>query len=390
MRLGVLKDIKKEEYRVICTPAEVMTFVDAGHEVFVQHDAGLAASFPDEEYVKAGAKIVDDAATIYSECDLIAKVKEIEESEYSMLKPGQIIYTCVHPAAHREEVQALLDNKVISFAAEDTHRHGSPNCESAGKVGAFFGLHSLMKTSGGMGKFASGLGGAPGVNALVLGCGVVGKGAIEFLHTAGANVTVASRTVGNLRKTQYEYMGTIDTMVSNRYNLKEMLPRVDLLVNCVRWPKDAKDFMITREMVASMPKGSVIVDISNDYGVIETFHETTHDDPTYVEEGVVHYCVSNIPSAISKSASIAYAAGIANHLLSILNNGVKGACERDGYLRRGMVTYDGYLTHEETSKIQDRPWVEPEVLLGIDPETMDPAPKNTSTRSDNFYPEFYK
>lgn len=390
MKLGVLKDIKTNEYRVICTPAEIMTFVDAGHEILVENNAGLEAGFDNEEYIKAGAKIVDDSAVIYNNCDLIVKVKEIEPSEYCMLKPDQIIYTCIHPAANPMEVDALLKNKVISFAAEDTHRYGSPNCEAAGKAGAFFGLNCLTKTNGGMGKFVTGLGGAQGVRALVLGCGVVGQGAIELLHTIGADVTVASRTVGHLRETQHSYFGKIDTMICNRYNLSKILPNIDIVVNCVRWPKDSKDYLITREMVASMQKGSVIVDISNDIGVIETFHETTHDNPTYIDEGVVHYCVSNIPSAIAHTASVAYAAGIANHILSIMDNGVKKACELDGFLRRGMVTYKGYLTHEETSKIQNRPWVEPEVIMGINPEIMDMAPKNTSTVSMDFYPEFYK
>ena len=387
MKLGVLKDIKKGEYRVILTPGEVASCIDDGHEVLVEKNDGAAAGFFNEEYAAVGATI-SDRDTIFGTCDIVAKVKEIEPTEYDLLRENQIIFTCIHPAAHPEEVQALLDKKVISFAAEDTHRHGSPNCEAAGKSGVFLGLHAMMSINGGCGKFVSGLGTAPGIHALVLGCGIVGKAAIEVLQSMGAWVTVAATNIGHLREISSKYHGKVNTIISNRYNLKTLLPQVDMVVNCVRWDKSNKHYLIDREMVRSMQRGSVIVDISNDYGVIETFHETTHENPTYIEEGVVHYCVSNIPSAIAHSTSIAYAASIQKHIRSIMNNGVAEACVRDGFLRRGMVTYKGYLTHEETSQIQNRPWVQPEKILHITDQKLDPAPKNTVAVSTNFYKEF--
>ena len=391
MIIGLLKDIKKGEYRTILTPSEVATFVEDGHQVLVQTGAGAGAKFNDEEYIEAGAKIVSTAKEIYDNSEMVVKVKEIEASEYDMLREGQIIFTCIHPAAHPEEVDALLNKKVISFAAEDTHRYGSPNCEAAGKAGAFFGLSALMTIHGGKGVFVSGLGAAPGVNALVLGCGIVGKAAISVLQSMGAHVTIAATNIGHLREMSSKYHGKVDTIISNKYNLKKLLPSIDLVVNCVRWDKNRKDYLIDREMVASMEEGSVIVDISNDYGVIETFRETTHEDPTYVEEGVVHYCVSNIPSAIAQSTSIAYAASVFNNIRNILNYGVAEACVKDGYLRRGMVTYKGYLTHEETSQIQNRPWIQPEKIMGIEKRKLDPAPKNTVAVSDNYYdPESIK
>lgn len=389
MLLGVLKDIKKGENRVILTPGEVSSCVADGHEVYVEFDAGVTAGFPNEEYVDAGA-VLKTREEIYGECDMVVKVKEIEPSEYELLRENQIIYTCVHPAAHPEEVDALLEKKVISFAAEDTHRYGSPNCEAAGKAGAFMGMYAMMSFNGGMGKFVSGLGSAPGIHALVLGCGTVGKGAIEVLHTLGAWVTVAATNIGHLRELSYNYDARVNTMISNPYNLKKLLPQVDMVVNCVRWDKSNTQYMIDREMVRSMKKGAVIVDISNDVGAIETFRETTHEDPMYIEEGVVHYCVGNIPSAIAHSTSIAYAAGIQKHIRSILNNGVAEACVRDGYLRRGLVTYKGYLTHEETSGIQNRPWIQPEKILDIENRDLDPAPRNTVTRSSNYYDAYPK
>ena len=245
-----------------------------------------------------------------------------------------------------------------------------------------------MTMNGGNGKFISGLGTAPGIKVLVLGCGVVGKAAIEVLQGMGAWVTVMATNIGHLREISSIYDGKVNTMISNKYNISKILPKVDMVVNCVRWDKSNKDYLITRDMVKSMEKGSVIVDISNDYGAIETFRETTHHDPTYIEEGVVHYCVSNIPSAISHSASIAYAAAVNTHIKNILNKGVKRACIEDGYLRRGMVTYKGFLTHEETSQIQNRPWIQPEKIMGITDEKLDYAPHNTVATSQNYYKDY--
>ncbi len=388
MKFGVLKDIKNGEYRVVATPAEVGTLVNDGHEVYVASHAGYAAGFDDEAYEKAGAVILETNEEIWQTCEFVAKVKEIEASEYDLMRENQIVFCCIHPAAHKEEVDALLEKKVIAFTAEDSHRYGSPNCEAAGKAGAFMGLWAMMSNNGGNGKFVSGLGAAPGIRALVCGAGSVGQGAIEVLQTMGAWVTVTATSIGTLRRVATQYEGKVNTMISNKYNLEQELPHTDLVVNCVRWPKDATEYMIDREMVKSMKRGSVIVDVSNDYGCIETFRETTHDDPIYIEEGVVHYCVSNIPGAIAGTTSIAYAASLLPHFRAILNKGVEYACQNDGYLRRSLTAYKGHLTHEETSGIQDRPWIQPEVILGLDEKALDPAPSATSTKSHFYYEEF--
>lgn len=390
MKFGVLKDIKNGEYRVIATPAEVGTLVNDGHKVYVAHHAGYAAGFDDSEYEAAGAIITETNEEIWATCDFVAKVKEIEPCEYDLMRENQIIFCCIHPAAHREEVDALLEKKVIAITAEDSHRYGSPNCEAAGKAGAFMGLWAMMSTNGGSGKFVSGLGAAPGIRALVCGAGSVGNGAIEVLQAMGAWVTVTATSIGTLRRVTSQYDGKVNTMISNKYNLAKELPHTDLVINCVRWPKDATEYMIDREMVKSMKRGSVIVDISNDYGCIETFRETTHDDPIYIEEGVVHYCVSNIPGAIAGTASIAYAASVLPHFRAIMNQGLERACEKDGYLRRSLTTYKGYLTHEETSGIQKRPWVKPEDILNLNEDVLDPAPRTTTTRSTDYYPEFMR
>ncbi len=385
MKVGILKDIKVGENRVIATPIEVSSLTADGHEVLVQKGAGARAGFPDEKYALAGAKLVDSAKEIYDTCEFVAKVKEFEPSEYDLLRENQIVFTCIHPAAHPEEVQALLDKKVIAFTAEDSHRYGSPNCEAAGKQGALMGLESMLTINGGKGKFVSGLGAAPGMKVLILGGGTVGQAALSVLHALGAWVTVADINIGLLRSLQTQYNQTINTMISSKENIAAVLPETDMILNCVKWPKGNTEYLVTREMIRTMEPGSVLVDISNDeQGAIETFHETTHENPRYVEEGVVHYCVSNIPGAIANSTSVAYAASVLPHFRSILNNGVAKACEKDGFLRRSLTVYKGYLTHEETSALQNRPWIRPEDILGIADKNLDPAPPATVTRSENY------
>ena len=385
MIFGVLKDNKVGEYRVIMTPVEAAAIKDDGHTVLVQKDAGVLAGFTNEQYEKEGAEIVETTEEMYERCDFIAKVKEIEESEYKLLKENQIIYTCIHPAAHKEQVQAILDSKCIAFTAEDSHRFGSVNCEAAGKQGALMGLQAMLTINGGKGKFVSGLAGAPGMKVLILGGGLVGRSALQVLHSLGAWCTVMDINYGTLRDIGKTYNEKVNTQLSTKQNIKKLLPEIDMVINCVKWPKEREDYLIDRDMLNLMEKGSVIVDISNDTdGAIESFRETTHENPTYIENGVVHYCVSNIPGAIANSTSVAYAASVLPHIQSILNSGVKSACIKDGFLRRSLTAYKGYLTHEETSAIQNRPWIKPEDVLHIKEEKLDPAPPATSTRSTNF------
>ena len=224
------------------------------------------------------------------------------------------------------------------------------------------------------------------MNVVILGGGIVGKSALQVLHALGARCTVFDINIGTLRALQMQYGDSIDTALSTRQNIAKVLPQTDMILNCVKWPKGCKEYLVTREMLRTMEKGSVLVDISNDeQGAIETFHETTHENPRYVEEGIVHFCVSNIPGAIAQSTSISYAASVIGHFRSILNNGVAEACVRDGFLRRALTCYKGLLTHEETSALQNKPWIRPEDVLGIADRRLDPAPPATVTRSDNFY-----
>lgn len=388
MVFGVLKDIKAGENRTICTPLQVASIVGAGHRVMVQAGAGDGAGFSDGEYARAGAQISENASEIWGECDLVAKVKEIERSEYKYLREGQIVFCCLHPAGHPEEVAELLRSRCIAITAEDSHRYGSPNCEAAGKQGALFGLESMLTINGGKGKFVGGFAGAPGMSVLILGGGAVGQGALSVLFALGARVTLMDVNQGVLNVLKSKYEGKIDTLFCTKEAIASLLPQTDMVLNCVKWPKERKDFLIDRQMLKLMERGSVLVDISNDApGAIETSRETHHDDPRYVVDGVVHYCVSNIPGAVAHSTSVALGAATLPTLMNILNNGLTEACVRDGYLRRSLTAYKGYLTHEETSAIQGLPWVRPEVILGIEGRRLDEAPPATSTRSENYCKE---
>lgn len=386
MIFGVLKDIKAGEYRVICTPMEVASIIGSGHAVLAQKDCGKAAGFSNEAYEKAGAEIVESAEEMYARCDMVAKVKEFEESEYELIRENQIILGCIHPAGHPEEVDAILKSKCIAFTAEDCHRYGSPNCEAAGKQGALFGLESMLTINGGKGKYVGGFAGAPGMNVVILGGGLVGQGALSVLYALGANVTVMDINVGVLRMLGDKYSSKINTMFCTKETITSVLPKTDMVINAVKWPKQRKDFLIDKKMLKLMEPGSVLVDISNDDpGAIESSHETHHDNPRYVVNGVVHYCVSNIPGAVAHSTSVAYAAEMLPAILSILNDGVVEACVKDGFIRRSLTAYKGYLTHEETSGIQNRPWIRPEDILGISDRNLDYAPPATTTKSTNFY-----
>ncbi len=385
MVFGILKDIKEGENRVVCTPLEVRSIVAAGHTVLAQKNCGKGSNFTDEQYGQAGAKIVETMEEIYGSCDMVAKVKEFEKSEYGLMRENQLILGCIHPAGHPEEVDAIINSRCIAFTAEDCHRYGSPNCEAAGKQGALFGLESMLTINGGKGKFVGGFVGAPGMNVLIMGAGVVGQGALEVLYALGANCTVMDIDIGVLRSTAAHYKSKINTMFCNKETIASVLPQTDMVLNCVKWPKQRKDFLITKEMLKLMEPGSVLVDISNDDpGAIESSHETHHHNPRYVVNGIVHYCVSNIPGAVAHSTSVSYAAEMLPFILSILNNGVVETCVRDGFWRRSLTAYKGYLTHEETSAVQGKPWVRPEKILDIQDRKLDWAPPATTSHSENY------
>lgn len=381
MKIGLLKDIKLGESRTIMTPIEVQELVNNGHRVFVQSDAGANAGFNNEAYQEVGGEIRQTMEEIYEECDLVTKVKEFTPKEYDLIRENQIVFSCIHPAANREEVDELLKSRCIAFTAEDSHRYGSPNCEVAGKLGALMGVYHMLSINGGSGKLICGIGGAPSANVLIIGAGIVGKSATHIVASLGATVTLMDINIGILRDCENIFPKNVQTAFSSQSNIKKLLPHTDLVINCVKWPKHRTDHLVTKDMLKLMKKGSVIVDISADVGgAIETYRATTHDNPTYVVNDVVHYGVDNIPGAAPHTTSIAYSASVLSHLKAIVNYGVVEACKRDGYLRRSLTTYKGILTHQETGVIQNRTWETPEKVLELENEdNLDWAPKATTT-----------
>jgi len=381
MIIGVLKEVKIGEARVVITPAEAKELALMGHQILIQENAGELAGFDNQSYINTGAKVVSDAKTIFSESDMVVKVKEIVPEEYNLLKEGQIIFTCLHPAGNKEEVDELLKAKVIGITAEDSHRYGSPNAEAAGKLGALLGSYHLLSKSGGSGQSIFGIGGAPAANVLILGAGIAGKGAAKILSSLGAYVTIADINIGILRDIQYSIPNNLTTMISNRGNIESLLPSVDLIINCVKWPKHRTDHVIYKDDLKNMKKGSVIIDVSADVGgAIETYKPTTHENPTYIVDGIVHYGVDNIPGIAPHTVSKAYAASLFPHFASIANLGIKEAMRKDGFLRRSLTVYNGELTHVETSVIQNRPFKTPEEVLEYDTkDILDFAPSATTT-----------
>ncbi|MEA3423385.1 MAG: alanine dehydrogenase [Bacillota bacterium] len=382
MIIGVLKEVKIGESRIVMTPSEVKELSIMGHQILIQDNAGVLAGFDNQSYIDASAKIAPDNKSIFSQSDMVVKVKEIVPEEYELLREGQIVFTCLHPAGNKEEVDELLKAKVIGITAEDSHRYGSPNAEAAGKLGALLGSYHLLSTSGGSGQSVFGIGGAPAAKALVLGAGIAGKGAAKILTSLGAYVYIADINIGILREVQYSIQNNISTMISNRGNIESVLHEVDLIINCVKWPKHRTDHIIYKKDLKNMQKGSVIMDVSADVGgAIETYKPTTHENPTYIVDGVVHYGVDNIPGIAPHTVSKAYAASMFPHISSIANLGLKEAMRRDGFLRRSLTVYNGILTHEETSVIQGRPFTSPEVVLKYgDTVELDFAPKATTTK----------
>lgn len=382
MIIGVLKEVKVGESRIVMTPSEAKELSIMGHQILIQNNAGLLAGFDNQSYIDAGAKIALDNKLIFSQSDMVVKVKEIVSEEYELLREGQIVFTCLHPAGNKEEVDELLKAKVTGITAEDSHRYGSPNAEAAGKLSALLGAYHLLSTSGGSGQSVFGIGGAPAAKALILGAGIAGKGAAKILTSLGAYVYIADVNIGILRDIQYSISNNITTMISNRGNIESVLPEVDLIINCVKWPKHRKDHIIYKKDLKNMKKGSVIIDVSADVGgAIETYKATTHENPIHIIDGIVHYGVDNIPGIAPHTVSKAYAASMFSHISSIANLGLKEAMRRDGFLRRSLTVYNGILTHEETSVIQNRPFISPEIVLKYDDtDDLDFAPKATTTK----------
>lgn len=351
MKIGVPQEVKIHEYRVGLLPSSVRELVSHGHQVVVQVGAGIGAGFADDDYLRAGAEVVPDAAMVFGEAELIVKVKEPQPSEVPMLRTGQILFTYLHLAADRALTDALLLSGVHAVAYETVTSAGgglpllAPMSAVAGRLAVQAGAACLEKQRGGRGVL---LGGVPGVmpaQVVILGAGVVGSHAATIAAGMGAQVTVLDRNLDALHRLQQVFGGRVQTVYSTADAIDKAAQGADLLIGSVLIPGAAAPKLVSREAVRAMPEGAALVDVAIDQGgCCATSRPTTHASPTYVDEGVVHYCVTNMPGAVPRTASFALNNATLPYVLQLAAQGV-GALRRNGDLRAGLNVSQGRLTH---------------------------------------------
>ncbi len=349
MIIGIPKEIKEQEQRVALLPSAAEQLIRRGHSVLVQKDAGLGSGYPDEDYVKAGAEIVDTAKEVFARAEIIVKVKEPLKAEFPLLRKGQILFTYLHLAASNSLTEELLDSGVTAVAYE-TIQVGNklpllePMSEIAGRMSVVMGAYFLAKHNGGSGVL---LGGVPGVlpgRVVVIGGGTSGVNAARMATGLGADVTILDVDVERLRFLDLT-IGNTDTLYSSEANLHELMPTTDLLIGAVLLPGAKAPKLVTRAMLRKMKRGSALVDISIDQGgCAETSRPTTHVDPVYVEEGVTHYCVANMPAAYARTATQALTNVTYRYVELLADHGLEKACQLQPALTGGINTRDGRLT----------------------------------------------
>jgi alanine dehydrogenase len=371
MLVGVPKEIKNHEYRVGLTPASVRELVTHGHQVMVQSNAGAEIGLSDEQYVAAGASIVDSAKEIFARAEMIVKVKEPQPGECAMLGEGQILYTYLHLAPDPEQTAALVKSGAVCIAYETITGQGgglpllAPMSEVAGRMAIQAGATHLEKSKGGMGLL---LGGVPGVAAghiVIIGAGVVGTNALQMAVGTGARVTVLDKNIDRLRQLDLVFGNRISTMYSNAHSIEEAVLSADLVVGGVLVPGAAAPKLVTRDMISRMKKGAVVVDVAIDQGgCFETSHPTTHAEPTFVVDGVVHYCVANMPGAVARTSTFALNNATIGHALALANKGWQKALADDHNLRHGLNVCQGKVTYAAVAEALGYAYTPAESLLG--------------------------
>jgi alanine dehydrogenase len=371
MIIGVPKEIKNNENRVAITPAGVMSFVQAGHTVLVEKDAGIGSGFTNEDYASAGAQIIEQAQDVWAKADMVMKVKEPLPSEYGYFRPGLILFTYLHLAAEPELTRALKEKGVIAIAYE-TVQIGrtlpllTPMSEVAGRMAAQIGAQFLEKPYGGKGIL---LGGVPGVSrgkVTIIGGGVVGTNAAKVAVGLGADVTIIDLSADRLRELDDIFGHQITTLMSNPMNIAQAVAEADLVIGAVLIPGAKAPKLVTEDMVKAMKPGSVIVDVAIDQGgIVETSdHVTTHDNPTYVKHGVVHYAVANMPGAVPRTSTLALTNVTLPYALQIANKGVYQAIADNHALKLGVNVANGEITYEAVARDLGYNYVPVEEALG--------------------------
>ena len=372
MLIGVPKEIKNHEYRIGMTPAGVRELIAAGHQVMIQQDGGTAIGLTDEMYRAAGAEIVAKAADIFARAEMIVKVKEPQPAECRMLKKDQLLFTYLHLAPDPEQTRLLVESGAIAIAYETvTDNHGglpllAPMSEVAGRMAIQAGAHSLEKAQGGCGTL---LGGVPGVTpakVVVIGGGVVGINAARMAMGLGADVTVLDRSLPRLKQLDEVYGPQLKTLYSTAEAIEEQVTQADLVVGAVLIPGAAAPKLVTREHLKKMKTGAVLVDVAIDQGgCFETSHATTHQNPIYIEEGVVHYCVANMPGGVARTSTFALTNATLPFVLALANKGYRQALLQDTHLRNGLNVHKGQVTYEAVAKALGYPFQSPETALTL-------------------------
>ena len=365
MKIGIPKEIKNNENRVGMTPAGVAELVHHGHEVYVQHTAGEGSGFSDDEYVKVGAKIMPTIEETYAVADMIVKVKEPIEPEYKLVKKGQVLFTYFHFACDKPLTDAMIKSGAVCVAYETVQLPDRslplliPMSEVAGRMATINGAYYLQKTKGGKGKLICGVPGVKPAKVLVLGGGVVGQAAARVAAGMGAQVIITDISLPLLRRLTAEMPANVVPVYSNKHNIKRELADVDIVIGSVLIPGDKAPRLITRDMLKLMQPGTVLVDVAIDQGgCFETSKPTTHSEPVYTVDGIVHYAVANIPGAVPNTSTIALTNATLRYALALADKGWKKACKDYPALFKGLNVVEGKVTYKAVADVFNLPYEE--------------------------------
>jgi alanine dehydrogenase len=372
MLVGVPREIKDNEFRVGLTPSAVRELVEHGHKVIVETGAGEAIDLEDGNYRAAGAEIVPDAAAVFGRAVLVVKVKEPQPAEIAMLRPGQVLFTYLHLAPDLAQTEGLLKSGCIAIAYETvTDERGglpllAPMSEVAGRMSIQAGAHALEREAGGRGVLLGGVPGVPPAKVVILGGGVVGMNALRMALGLEADVTVIDKSLPRLKELDLAFAPALKTRYATTDAIEESIATADLVIGAVLTPGGTAPRLVTRAMIKSMRRGTVVVDVSIDQGgCFETSRPTTHSDPTYVVDGVVHYCVTNMPGAVARTSTFALNNATLPFTLALADNGYAAAMTADCHLRDGLNIMAGKVTHQAVAAAHGLEYVTPEKALGL-------------------------
>ncbi len=358
MRIGIPKEIKQGESRVGMTPAGVAELIKHGHQVFVQHTAGEGSGFPDEAYEHVGAEILPTIEEVYAQSEMIIKVKEPIEPEYALVRKDQLVYTYFHFASDRPLTEAMIKSGAVCLAYETVEEADHslpllrPMSEVAGRMAILNGAYYLQKTKGGKGKLISGVPGVKPTKVLVLGGGTVGEAAARMAAGMGADVMITDISLPRLRQLSIELPANVTTLYSSEQNIRQELRDADIIIGSVLVPGDKTPHLITRDMLSLMEPGTVLVDVAIDQGgCFETSHPTTHAEPVYTVDGIVHYCVANIPGAVPNTSTLALTNATLKYALQLADKGWRKACEDNPALRKGLNIVEGKVVFKSVADV---------------------------------------